>query len=278
MLKLPSWTIAGVVLMTASVGFAQTASQNKTEDLMAALRMPEMLQIMREEGLGYADQIANDMFPGRASGQWSAMVSEIYDVDVMYEEIYAAMSEQLDGDDVDAMIAFYEAEPGRTIVSLEVSAREALLDEAVEEASKEDAAIAAADETSRFQMVSEFVEANDLVEVNVVGALNANYAFYLGLMDGGAMPSEMTPDMALQDVWSQEGEIRQNTEEWVYSFLLMAYDPLPDEDLEALITFSRTEAGQDMNNALMIAFNGMFDDISRALGLASSRMMTSQEL
>lgn len=269
-------SIAGFCCVLAAPVFAQT--QDKTAKLIAALRMPEILAVMRQEGLAYGDQIAADMFPGRDTARWSALVSEIYDVDVMYEEVVAAMVEELDGDDVDRMIAFYTTEPGQTIVALEVSAREALLDDAVDAASKEDAAVAAADETSRFQLVQEFVETNDLVEANVVGALNANYAFFMGLMDGGAMPADMTPDMALQDVWAQEPQIRQSTEEWLYAYLLMAYHPLSDDDMETLIAFSQTEAGQDLNNALMVAFNGMFDDISRALGLASSRMMTSQDL
>ncbi|MEJ6401819.1 DUF2059 domain-containing protein [Yoonia sp. 2307UL14-13] len=278
MFQLRSLSFAGALCLLTLPSFAQTAGQDKVNALIDALRLTDILDVMRDEGLDYGEQIATDMFPGRDTARWSALVSEIYDVDVMYEEVAAALVEELDGDDVDQMIAFYTSEPGQTIVALEVSARAALLDEAVDAASKEDAAVAAADETPRFQLIEEFVETNDLVEANVVGALNANYAFFMGLMDGGAMPADMTPDMALQDVWAQEPQIRQNTEEWLYAYLLMAYQPLGDGDMETLIAFSRTEAGQDLNDALMVAFNGMFDDISRALGLASSRMMTSQDL
>ncbi|MFO8127697.1 hypothetical protein [Yoonia sp.] len=119
---------------------------------------------------------------------------------------------------------------------------------------------------------------NDLIEANVVGSLNSSYAFYTGLIDGGAMPADVTTETALQNVWSQEPDVRSDTTEWVYSFLLMAYQPLSDAELEAYIAFSRTEAGQDMSGALFSAFDGMFDDISRGLGLASSRFMVSQEL
>ncbi|MEL7181882.1 MAG: hypothetical protein AAFN63_19010, partial [Pseudomonadota bacterium] len=186
--------------------------------------------------------------------------------------------EAIAGDDIDTMLDFFTTEPGIKIVGLEVSARRALLDEAVEEASKENAAIAKMDETPRFLMVQEYVEVNDLIEANVVGALNSSYAFYTGLIDGGAMPAGVTAESALQDVWSREPEVRNETTEWVYSFLMMAYQPLTDDELTAHIAFSKSEAGQDMGDALFVAFDGMFDDISRGLGLASSRFMISQEL
>lgn len=269
---------AATLAVAAWPAFAQDENAAKVDALFDALGLPEMLEIMREEGLDYGETIATDMFPGNSIARWNEAVSQIYDIDMMYEEVRGAFGEALEGDDLDAMLAFYTSDPGETIVELEVSARRALLDEAVEEASKDNAVIAIADETPRYLQVKEIVEANDLIEANVVGALNSNYAFYLGLIDGGAMPPGITPDRALQDVWAQEGEIRANTSEWVFSFLLMAYQPLSDADMDTYITFAGSEAGQDINAALFDAFNGMFDDISRALGLAASRFMISQEL
>ncbi len=267
-----AFALPGMVLQ------AQTAEEAKVDVLFEALKLPEIMEVMREEGLAYGETIGTDMLPGGTTAQWAAAVLAIYNVEMMTEEVRGAFGEALEGDDVDEMIAFYTSEPGATIIDLEVSARRALLDTAVEEASKERAAIAAADETDRFQQVREFVQINDLIDGNVAGALNSSYAFYMGLIDGGAMPGGMTAEAALQDVWAQEPEIRSNTTEWVYSFLLMAYQPVSDDDLATYIAFSETEAGQDLNDALFMAFDGMFDDISRALGLASSRFMISQEL
>ncbi len=258
--------------------WAQPTDQVKADQLLEALGMPEMIEIMREEGLAYGETLAVDMLPGGPSEQWDMAVSAIYDTQTMYEEVRGAFAEAIAGDDIDAMLAFFTSQPGEKIVDLEVSARRALLDDAVEEASKESAAIAMMDETARYLMVKEFVEVNDLIEANVVGSLNSSYAFYTGLIDGGAMPAGVTAETALQDVWAQEPDVRSDTTEWVYSFLLMAYQPLSDAELEAYIAFSKTEAGQDMSDALFAAFDGMFEDISRGLGLASSRFMISQEL
>lgn len=269
--------VIAVSLPTAPL-WAQAADAAKVDALLDALGMPEMIAIMREEGLAYGQTLAAEMLPGGASQEWRMAVSTIYDTEMMYEEVRGAFGEAVAGDDIDAMLAFFTSQPGEKIVGLEVSARRALLDEAVEEASKEEAAIAMMDDTPRFQLVQEFVEVNDLIEANVVGALNSSYAFYIGLIDGGAMPAGVTAETALQEVWAQESSVRSDTAEWVYSFLMMAYQPLTDAELETYISFSRTEAGQDMTDALFFAFDGMFDDISRGLGLASSRFMISQEL
>ena len=258
--------------------WAQEADADKVDQLFDALGMPQMIEIMREEGLAYGETLAADMLPGGPSAEWSMAVSTIYDIEMMTEEVRGVLGEALEGDDIDAMLTFFTSEQGERIVSLEVSARRALLDDAVEEISKENAAIAMMDETPRFQVVQEFIDANDLIEANVIGSLNSTYAFYTGLIDGGAMPAGFTLETALQDVWAQEPAVRSDTTEWLYSFLLMAYQPLSDDELDAYLAFSRSEAGQDMTDALFEAFNGMFDDISRALGLASSRFMLTQEL
>ncbi len=265
-----------VIAVAATASQAQQADQS--QELFEVLELPQMIQIMREEGLGYGEEIGLDLFAERISPKWEDAVSQIYDADRMQAEVFAQFRASLEGDDIDSMLAFFTTEPGRTIISLEVSARRALLDEAVEEASKEASAIAIEDETERYVQVKTFVEANDLVETNVVGAMNSNYAFYMGLVDGGAMPQDLTEEQVLIDVWSQEPEIRVNTTEWVYSFLMMAYQPLSDEDLEAYIAFSKTEAGQDLNDAMFEAFDGVFENISRALGLASAEFMTQQDI
>jgi hypothetical protein len=164
------------------------------------------------------------------------------------------------------------------IIGLEVSARRALLDDAVEEASQDAAAIALADENPRMMLVVEFVETNNLIETNVEGALNSNLSFYAGLLDGGAFDGALSEDQILSDVWSQEAEIRISTTEWINSFLFMAYQPLEDDDLHAYIAFSETDAGGVINRTMFDSFDRLFNGISRSLGRAAATEMTMQEL
>lgn len=250
----------------------------KVEDLIVALGLPELMEIMREEGLEYGAEIGTDLLPGNPGSDWDGLVDAIYDLDNMRAQMNANFANALEGDDVSAMLSFFSAEPGKSIIELEIAARRALLDDDVEEAAKEVAAIAAADETDRYKQIETFISSNGLIETNVVGALNSNFAFYTGLMDGGAFPAELTEDQILADVWSQEPEIRANTTEWIYSFLMLAYEPLEDDELDAYIAFSNTDAGQDLNAALFTAFDDIFESISRGLGLASAQIMGQQEL
>lgn len=270
-------TIAAAVAFAPTISLANIAKED-VATLFAAMDLDEMVAIMREEGLEYGADIASDLFPDRTGPDWPETVSQIYDYDTMRDGLEMQFGAALGDVDIDGLIAFFEGDVGRSIVDLEVAARRALMDDAVEEASKEAAALAVADETPRFALIDQFVEANDLVETNVVGAMNSNYAFYLGLLDGGAFGQDLTEEQILTDVWSQEEEIRKNTYEWVYSYALLAYQPLSDDELQAYIDFSASDDGQALNTALFVAFDEMFEGISRALGLASSQYMAGQDL
>ena len=268
---------AALAALTAPAAMAQEDTSD-ADALFAALGLSEMIEIMHLEGLSYGEDLATDLLDGQAGPDWPATVGTIYDPVRMEAEVRAAFAESLAGDDVQAMIDFFTTDLGAEIVELEVSARRALLDEDVEAASEEAAAIAMADETPRYEQVTEYIEANDLIEQNVVGAMNSNYAFYLGLMDGGALPGSLTEDQILADVWGQEPEIRRSTTEWVYSFLMLAYQPLTDEDMAAYIAFSETEPGAQLNDALFDAFDDVFKDISQALGQAAAVRMAGQDI
>jgi hypothetical protein len=112
----------------------------------------------------------------------------------------------------------------------------------------------------------------------VSSGLNASLAFYKGLAESGGLGGDMTEDQMLQDVWSQEPTLRADTEEWVYSFLAMAYAPLSDEELAAYTEFSRSDAGEAVNAALFSAFDVVFVDISHRLGSAASVYVAGQDI
>jgi len=260
----------------ASPALAQDKSQIET--LFDSMGLPDMLEIMREEGVSYGAEIGEGVFQGKPSPAWNAIVEGIYDTSMMRDRVLTDLAAELEGDDIAAIQTFFDSELGVRIVDLEVAARRALLDDTIKQASNEVAALAIADKTPRYLLVSEFVDANDLIETNVAGALNSNYAFFMGLMEGGALGEGMSEDEVLANLWTQEPEIRQSTTEWVYAYSLLAYQPLSDDDLQAYIDFSNTQAGRDINTAMFASFDGVFEDISHALGLASTQVALSEEL
>ena len=254
------------------------ASAEDAGTLFRALGMPEIIEVMREEGLDYGETIRADLLQGEGGAGWTATVSDIYDADAMGRQMLDGFGSRLDGVDLAPLLAFFESERGRRIVELEVSARRAFLDEEIEEAAGVTAATLAEERPDRHALLGQFVEANDLVESNVMGAMNANYAFFMGLMEGDAFGQDLSEQEILADVWSQEAEIRTDTEQWVYSYLALAYDPLSDEDIEAYIALSRTEEGRALNRALFGAFDDLFVDISRRLGQGAAGFIAGEEL
>lgn len=246
--------------------------------LYEALALDEVVAIMREEGLDYGHQLADDLFPGATGSGWTTTVSEIYREARLHDIVRRELAARLEDADIDAMMAFFDTETGRRIIGLEISARRALLDSDVEAANNAALADMIARDDPLLGLIREFTGINELVENNVVGAMNSNFAFYVGLSEGGAFGGDFAEDEMLADVWSQEAQIRMETEQWLYSYLAMAYGPLPAGDLRAYIAFSETPPGQALNQAIFGAFDVMFVEVSRALGHAAARVMSSQDL
>ena len=263
------------VTLAAPVARAQDDDANALFDAMG---LPEIIDVMRQEGIDYGDTIAQDMFPSGMTPRWADAVAQIYDADALVAQMRAAFVAALGDGDAAAMLAFYQSDLGHRVVTLEIDARRAMLDPALEEAAKQMAAQALQDDTDRAQMITDFIAANNLIEANVVGALNSNYAFISGLVSGGATLPGLMADDILADVWDQEPEIRATTTEWLYAFLMLAYEPLSDDDLAEFSAMTQTTAGRNLTAALFIAFDDLFEQVSRDLGVAASAFIVSQEL
>jgi len=256
----------------------ERAPEAQIAPLADALGMDRLLPVMRQEGEVYARDLADDLFPGRTTARWRAEVDAIYDVARMRDTMVAGLRAGLPANTVAPLTDFFTSDLGTRIVGLETSAREALLDPSVETASEEALEAMRAADDPRLALIEDFVEANDLVEMNVVGALNSNFAFYRGLEAGGAFDGTLTEEQMLADVWAQEPEIRADTETWVYSYLALAYGPLADDELERYVALSRSPEGQALNAALFAAFDRLFVRISRELGEAAAQVMSAEDI
>lgn len=250
-------------------------------EVAQTLRVSETIAVMQEEGIAYGKDLEAELFPGAGGARWDGAVALIYDRETMEQRFVASLTERL-GDnaaDLGAINDFFASERGQRILDLEIEARRALLDETVEEAAQVAVQEMQADDDPRFRLLERFAEANDLIEENVSGALNANLAFYRGMSDGGAFRgAEMTEEEMLAEVWSQEADIRDETVSWLFPYLMLAYEPLSDEDMEAYIAFSESAAGATMNTALFGAYDELFATISHDLGRAAAEMLSGQDI
>ena len=275
-----SWVVRGVG--AAFVGLVPLIAWAEVDDLdiaiFDALGQGEIIQIMRDEGIVSGREIAAALFATPVNSKWDQTLDRVYDTEVMTDRALAAFSDSLAGSDRQAILAFFTADPGQMIVALEVSGRAAMLDPDVFDIALGQGRDMIAQGGARAEMIGDFMAENDLVERNVAGGLNAMIAFYSGLQQGGGLPQGVSIDVLLGDLVAQEEAIRTETTDWMVGYLAMAYAPVSEDDLETYLAFSKTEAGQALNQALFDAYEDLFDDISRVLGYEAARIMIQAEL
>ncbi len=252
------------------------ASAAPDDGLAGLLRLDEIIAVMRDEGLAGAADLDGTMLGGRGGDFWRAEAGRIYDPERMSQEVRQALSERLTDQQRTEILAFYDTERGRRILALETAARVAIADPAVEEAARARYAELRGSGDETLARISRFIEVNDLIERNVAGTTVSNLQFYRGMIEGGS--KGMDEQTILDRVRAQQDELRRDTTGWVYGFLLMAYSPLSADDMSSYIAFSKSPAGQALNDALFVGFDTMFSNISFALGRGVARAMTASDL
>ncbi len=261
--------------------FAQTqAMQPEIAALTQTLKIDALIAVMRTEGLANGKDMEADLFPGQDGAAWDVVVSRVYDTARLHQIFDTALAKALENDPATqkAMRAFFGTPLGQRILALEIDARKTLLDDKATEAAAKLWGRALNAKTHRATQINRFAEINDLVESNVMGALNGNLAFYSGMNAAGAFPEPMPEDDMLADVWAQEADVRRDTTEWLFPFLMLAYQPLSDKELGKYIAFSETPAGQKANRAMFVAFDAMFVQVSKELGQSAGRLMAGQDI
>lgn len=271
---------ARVMAQTAESPAIDAGLAERIATLGEVMQIGPVLDVMREEGIAYGESLATEMLPGGADGRWTAIVDGIYDGAAMKTAFNARFAAELATDPaaIDGVTAFFGSERGQRILTLEIEARRAMLDDAVEEAAKVLMQDMVAGDDPRMELLHTFVESGDLIEMNVVGALNANFAFFQGMAAAGGPAAQMTEQEMLDDVWGREGEVRSTTKEWLYSYFALAYQPLSDADLQAYVDFWKSPDGKKVNGALFAAFDVIFTRISHDLGQAAAVQMQGDDI
>jgi len=279
---------ASVAFMLVLGGTNVAAAQDGTADFGAladALRISDTVDIMREEGLVYADQVADAMLPEIDDSGWQRQVSQLYDADRMENLVLQGLKRALEGVDLAPMLAFYSSDAGQRAVALELEARRSFLDPETEAAARAAAADAAAREdgpqADRLDWVQRLIEGSDLIERNVTASLNADMMFWRGVIDGGGPGpvGDESDEADLADaVTADLDATRRESEAWLTAFLLVACGPLTSAQLEAYAAFFETRDGRILNAALFDAFNAMYDQQAYLLGRSVGNWMNSAPL
>jgi hypothetical protein len=273
--------LAGTLPLRAETTLPPAATaEARLAALSEILRVAPMLEVMKAEGQQHGAALDAELLDGQGGAPWQAQVAAAYDLRQMRRIYDREMLAQL-GSDATALAAieaFFATDLGRRVMVLELEARRTLLDTAAETAAQQTFDRLEAEGGARLTALRDFVDSNDLIEFNVMGALNANLAFYRGLAKTGALGAAMSEEEMLAEVWSAEAELRAETEAWLYPFLNLAYQPLSEAELRDYLAFARSTAGQRLNGAMFVAFDAIFSAISHDLGQALGREMQGQAL
>ncbi|MCF6317365.1 MAG: DUF2059 domain-containing protein, partial [Marinosulfonomonas sp.] len=183
--------IVALLIPTFAANAQDTA---RLDALIEALQLHEIFAVMQQEGVEYGRDLDRELLNNTGGGKWQQAVDEIYQSERIWQTFLPRFAAELGSADLEAMLAFFENERGHRIISLELSARRALLDEDLEQESREAYRAMLGEGHPRLAMLEGFIEVNDLVEYNVMGAMNASYAFYKGMIDGQAFDFELTED------------------------------------------------------------------------------------
>jgi len=256
----------------------EPGDEDAFHELWSLLKLDEMIEIMREEGINIAISSDQDLL-GRAGGQqWADRVAAIYNVGQLKPAVEQALTQSLDPTHLARLRDFYSRADIQNVVVLELSTREAFLDPEIEERARS-AWLSQTALAPHEEAISRFIEMNDLIERNVMGALNSNYAFFSAMSEANSdVSTRLTDQDILSEVWAQEEIIRQDTSEWLFAYLSMAYKPLDAQVLQDYIDFSDTAPGRALNTALFEAFDQMYLGLSRELGKAVGELGAQQEL
>jgi len=254
---------------------AASAASDEVERLASAMRIAEVMHILRDEGLDQSRELDEALLNGAGGALLQAQIEDMYDPVWMQSKVTSALEAELTKAQLVQASLFFESELGKTIISLENSARRAISDNAIEEMAQ--TAYREADrDTAFFRLISEYIEVNDLIDHNVQSTLSADYHFFRGLADGRGIAKDDS-DMLAQ-LLAQTDETEERTTDWLFSFLLLAYGPLSEAQMRENIAFSRTDAGRALNEALFNGLDEMFDELSYQLGQAAARVLNASEL
>lgn len=237
------------------------------------MRMDDLAPLIRDEAVADGARMAGTLFPRGGTGRWAGIVAAIHDPARLRALFVAGMAAALpatDPRDVKAGLDFYRSDLGRRLLDREIVARRAMLNPAVEDAARAAFAKARRDDDRRAGQIMRLIDSADLVEPNVVSALNAGIAFARAFQGAGGLPMPMRPEEILADAWSREPQVRAEARDWIGSYLFLAYAPLTDAQLETAIDFAASPGGRAVSRLMLAGFDAALMQVSRDMGVAAA--------
>lgn len=236
-----------------------------TERLLDAIGLPDLIAVFAIEGQEAGAAIDDGFLNGQGGAVWDETVRRLYDPQRLEQEMRAGVVAELDGDMAAQALMFFDSDLGQKIVELEVQARRAMLDPALEARAKSAS-------SANSNAITRFLEARNLVVRNTDVGVSSQTAFFAGLT--ATSPSQD----ALPDPEARRDTIRTESEAWLRGYYALAQSPLSEDEVAIYTAFWETDVGKALDDALFSAFANSYETLSFALGQAAGRLSVQNEL
>ncbi|MEP6065490.1 MAG: hypothetical protein ABJ246_06610 [Paracoccaceae bacterium] len=251
-------------LFACAIAVPVWASELSTR-LMEVAQIERLLVQLAREAERSAVFVDDDFLDGNGGPVFYDTIKKLNDPARLTPRFEELLMEKLNDQQVEALLLFFESTLGQQIVELELSAREVMFDDEVEQSVRQQVA-----QNGTPDLVLRMMDEGDLVERNVIDAMSSLRQFYMGQLDGGLS------DFSKSDVETllaeTEEPMRIDTQIWLESFLTFAYSPLNEGDLTTYIELWETQTGKAYDTALFYAFATLFDEIGFATGQLVARL------
>ncbi|WP_112309352.1 hypothetical protein [Pseudogemmobacter bohemicus] len=276
----PQMMTAAHAETNAGTSAATTADAAAMAALEESLGLDALFPVLAREGQNYGDDLDQSMFAGKGGVRWQAIVARIYEPGRLRARFSANLAGALSGKPqvvADAQ-AFFSSGTGQAIVAREVEARESLLNPDKKEAAEVAAEKLRDTRSPRLRLIRSLIEAGDLVEGNVASGLTGSAAFSEAVI-ATQPPEQRLPEAdRMAQVWAQEGDIRASTTAWLLTFMVEAYAPLSDADLERFVAFAKSDSGRALNQALFAAYGETFRVVMQELGHEAGQVLLGSRI
>lgn len=254
--------------------FAQSAN---TDTLIPLMRFGELADVTRQEGLVGNETLLQDFGLPTDEELWQEKLDEIFEVARIEALFEAGFSDGFNSRSTTEVLEFLQDPDWIEIVTLQNDAAIATLDPDIEAASFEVYWDHVDRNSKRLAALEKLIGTVNLIEQNIAGAMNGMITLNQGM-------SSIIPEMAYpeEDLFAffleEEESMRADISESLLSFFLMTYEPISDQVLRDQIAFWSTQAGQDLSNAMMRAYDEVYDSLTYDLGRAMAEMLTETAL
>ena len=237
----------------ASASFGQT---NVHDRLYDALHLKKVMKILHDEGIKDAFE-SGRIYLGEDydAASYEREVNKIYSLEMMDNFMRNGLIETLPKAEAEVALQFFSQGLGAQAALLETSARSAISYDEVEVAAMQMAKEEKSENPVRYSMLEKSIKDLELVELNITGAMSAQYAFLTNLSVLDDM--HLSSDGIVAFLLESEEEMRKDIVDWLIAFTHMAYTPLSDEELETYLSFLNSDDGKVLNKTLFHIFNDL---------------------